>query len=110
MKAVFFEGHATKVDVTELANFLAENGTSGDRKYYNDMVLYTENDSVVSNCAEISFYNIGGNTMLINGVPFSPFAGIAFDGKANEMDTTKYRLSFSGAGMSNAFVIRKVYV
>lgn len=48
--------------------------------------------------------------MYINGVPFAPFAGIAFDGKQNEIDTTKYKLTFSGSGVSNAFVIRKVYV
>jgi hypothetical protein len=110
MNNVFFEGVATPIDLKKLAKELAPGGIDGDRKYYNDMVLYTTPDNIESNCVEISFYNIGGTTMIINGIPFQPLAGIAFDGKQNEMDTTKYRLSFSGAGNNNVFVIRKVYV
>jgi hypothetical protein len=100
--------HTYLADLKQLINALKT--TTTGRRYYNDMVQYVAPDSVVSNCAEISFYNIGTSTMVINGVPFLPFAGIAFDGKAGETDTTKYKLGFSGAGDNIAFVIRKVYV
>lgn len=78
-------------------------------KYYNDMVQYTKPTQIVSQCAEISFINTGTSTMIINGISFLPGNGIAFDGNANELDTTLYTLMFSGAGQNICFVVRKCY-
>lgn len=112
----FFEGlidtTTNKTEPTESRNFLKGLFSfllSQDKEYYNDMVQYQAPDFVTANCAEITFYNIGTSTMTVNGVPFSPGTGIAFDGKKNETDKTKYTINFSGAGVNLCFVIRKVY-
>ena len=77
--------------------------------YYNDMVQYTKPTQIISECAEITFYNQGVTTMIINGITFAPLTGIAFDGKDGELDTTRYNLNFTGAGQNQCFVVRKVY-
>jgi hypothetical protein len=79
-------------------------------KYYNDMVQYIDVAEIESNCVEVSIYNQGTSNLIVNGILFLPNTGIAFDGKEGEMDTTKYKIHFSGAGQNQAFVIRKVYV
>ncbi len=77
--------------------------------YYNDMVLLSKPQQVESMCAEITFYNKGVSTMVVNEIPFPPGTGIAFDGKDGQLDTTKYNLRFIGSGQNGAFVIRKCY-
>jgi hypothetical protein len=77
--------------------------------YYNDMVLYSKPSQIQARCAEITFYNKGTTTMIVNGIPFLPGTGIAFDGREGELDVTKYLLTFTGAGQNGAFVIQKMY-
>lgn len=79
------------------------------QKYYNDMVQYIAPEQVVSECAEITFFNTGTSNMIVNGILFAPNTGISFDGNQGEIDVTKYNLGFSGAGQNTAFVVRKVY-
>lgn len=91
------------------------------QNYYNSIVTYALPNYIESNCAEITFYNNApegvdgggaalGSTMIVNGISFPPSTGIAFDGKSGEMDRTKYTLSFTGPGINNGVVIRKMYV
>ena len=89
----------------------------GYQDFYNDMQLWGEATQIVCSkielVAEITFYNKGTSTMVVNNIPFLPGTGIAFDGKhgmTKERDRTKYSITFTGAGINSAFVIRKCYI
>ncbi len=87
------------------------------QKYYNTSDQYENNDWVTGQCAEISFLNLGdqavppsGADVTILGFILHPGFGISFDGNECELDTTKYQIIFSGAGIRNCLVVRKNYV
>ena len=80
--------------------------------YINDAVTYTTPQDIVSNCAQITFYNnagTGGASIVILGITLTPGQGIAFSGNDGELDVTKYYLTFTGAGNKSCAVIRKNY-
>lgn len=78
--------------------------------YYNDFFNVTFGQRVISNCAEIAFYNQGTATLVVqNSIFILPGGLFSCDGKAGEMDTTNYIISFSGAGTQDCVVIRKYY-
>jgi hypothetical protein len=77
--------------------------------YYNDMNIYSKPTQIQARCAEITFYNKGTSAMLVNGIPFVPGVGIAFDGREGELDITKYNITFKGPGTNAAWVIQKMY-
>jgi hypothetical protein len=89
-------------------------------KYYNSIVIKSNADYIESNCAEITFFNNApttfsglipdGSIMVINNMQFPPGASISFDGKAGEIDTTRYQISFIAPGANVAVIIRKLYL
>ena len=87
------------------------------QQYYNTADQYESNDWVTGQCAEIAFLNLGdqavpptGADVTILGFKLHPGFGISFDGNEAELDTTKYQIVFSGAGVRNCLVVRKNYV
>lgn len=90
---------------------------SPDREYYNTFVSIDRNDWVTSGCAEIAFLNVGdgnfptpvGQSVTILGFTIKPGFGVSFDGNQNEIDMTKYQLTFSGTGVKNCWVFRKMF-
>lgn len=109
---VFYEGLIDKAATpgnSQASVYNASGQIMPLQKYYNDMVQYIAPDQIISNCAEISFFNQGASNMVINGIVFAPNTGISLDGNSGELDVTKYNLGFSGAGQNLAFVVRKCY-
>jgi hypothetical protein len=86
-------------------------------KYYNTITQYDRNSWIDGFCAEIAFLNIGdgatpptGQNVTILGFTIKPGFGISFDGNEAELDVTKYQIVFSGTGVANCSVFRKMYV
>jgi hypothetical protein len=115
MKQQFYEGIIEQTNVP-----VASGNTSivALVQYYNTIVQIDKNNTWVdSDCAEIAFLNIGdgnfptpaGATVMILGFPVKPGFGISFDGENQEIDKTKYLLTFVGAGVKNCAVFRKMY-
>lgn len=87
------------------------------QKYWNTVDQFEANNWVDSNCAEISFLNVGdgaspptGANVTVLGYVLKPGFGVSFDGNDGEIDVTKYFLTFTGAGARNCQVFRKMYV
>jgi hypothetical protein len=89
--------------------------------YYNTTVIYDQNDSIDSKGAEISFLNYGdgpdpatgiftGATVNLLGYMLKPGFGVSYDGNENELDVTKYKFYFVGAGTQNLVVVQKNFV
>jgi hypothetical protein len=83
------------------------------QKYSVTTQIYLESQDVESNCKSISFYNSGGTggaDMIILGILFTPGMGFAVSGDDGELDTTRYTLRFTGAGLRSCSVIRQQYI
>lgn len=70
---------------------------------------YNSPAEIVSECNSITFINTGTSQMQINGVNLAPGDQLVSQGNEGELNKTRYRLSFSGAGTEVCTVIRKIY-
>lgn len=113
----FYEGVVNKTDVGPGLTLTRPNAPVLV-KYYNTITQYIKNGWVSSDCAEIAFLNIGdgnfptpaGASVVVLGFTIKPGFGISFDGDECELDVTKYQLTFTGGGVKNCSVFRKMYV
>lgn len=81
------------------------------QRYYNDISVFQIGQFIQSDCSDITFYNNGTANVIVNqAITLLPNQSIAFSANADEMDVTKYSISFSGAGTKSCTVIRKLYV
>jgi hypothetical protein len=71
---------------------------------------YNAPSEIRSECNAITFINTGSSNVQINGINLVPGAQLVSVGNEGEKNTTRYRLSFSGAGNEICTVIRKIYV
>ena len=78
-------------------------------KYYEDFKLINTPQEVRSECNAVTVINTGTATAVLNGVEIIPGAQYINLGNENEYNTTRYRLSFTGAGTNQVLVIRKIY-
>lgn len=85
--------------------------------YYNTVVIYDSNDTVDTKSAEISFLNIGdgatpptGADVVLLGYTLKPGFGVSFDGNQDELDVTRYKFYFVGAGVQAFAVFQKNFV
>lgn len=80
-------------------------------RYQIDILNYNANNSVQSNCADITFYNVGtSNVKINNALPIFPGGSITLSANAGELDRTVYNFAFTSPGVNILVVIRKVYV
>lgn len=70
---------------------------------------YNAPAEIRSDCNSITFINTGTTNVQINGVNLIPGAQLVSQGNEGELNTTRYRLSFSGVGLDICTVIRKTY-
>jgi hypothetical protein len=80
--------------------------------YTNNFVTYQTPQYIKGECNAILFYNSagpGGSNMIVNGLPFAPGNGIAFNGNIGEIDVTNYTLGFDNTGINQATVVRTIY-
>lgn len=80
-----------------------------DRQYKIELNQYQQNYNIVSNCNNITFINTGAIAVQINQFTLVAGASLSIGGNANEIDTTIYTVSFSGATNGNLTVIRKIF-
>jgi hypothetical protein len=73
--------------------------------------LYEPNGSVRSDCADITFFNAGTATVLLNGaLTINPGSSLTLAANAGEIDRTIYTYFFSSAGSRKFIIFRKVYI
>lgn len=82
------------------------------QNYKIDILSYTKNGSVKSDCADIAFQNVGLiDVILNNGYTLSSGSVLSLSANENEIDRTIYTFSFQNAtGTGSLIVIRKVYI
>lgn len=79
------------------------------QKYYTEVIQYTSNYNLISNCNSISFTNTGTVNAYVNKFELAPGATLAIAGNFGEIDVTEYKISFpNNAGQLS--VIRKMYL
>lgn len=86
---------------------------SETRKYKIDFLQYTTTGAVLSNCADITFYNSGSNPVTINNaILLYQGQSVSFQANNDELDTTLYTFSFPSSTTlnSNLIVLRKNYI
>ncbi len=57
----------------------------------------------------ITFINRGASNAIVNGVELIPNDYLVIGGNFDEVDETKWRYTFSGAGTNKLIIIRKLY-
>ena len=82
------------------------------QEYKYDFLNYQANNSVKSDCGDITFFNNGLNQVTINGALKLGFGSITLPCNAGEIDRTIYSFIFDEvvAGGNSIVVIRKIYV
>jgi hypothetical protein len=71
---------------------------------------YNAPAEIRADCNAITFINTGTTNVQINGVNLVPGAQLVSLGNEGEINTTRYRLSFTAGGNEICTVIRKIYV
>lgn len=78
-------------------------------KFTEDFKLVNTPQEIRSECNSLTVINTGTATAIINGVQFAPGDQYVSLGNENELNLTRYRLSFTGVGTNEVLVIRKIY-
>jgi hypothetical protein len=78
-------------------------------KFTEDFKLINTPQEVRSECNQLTILNIGTATANLNGVDIAPGDQYISPGNENELNLTRYRLSFVGVGTNEVLVIRKIY-
>jgi hypothetical protein len=81
-------------------------------QYYTlDIQQIGQTKQIYSDCNSISFYNQGTNDIIIEQIiTLSPGQSFVIEGNEAEMCSHRFLITFSGAGINNCIVIRKMYV
>jgi hypothetical protein len=78
-------------------------------KFTEDFKLINSQQEVRSECNQLTVLNTGTATAVLNGVELLPGDQYISPGNENELNLTRYRLSFAGVGTNQVVVIRKIY-
>ena len=79
------------------------------REFYEYFQLYNIPQEVRSNCNGLTVINTGTSVAILEGLEIQPGAQYYAPGNEDELNTTRYRLSFDNAGTNVVLVIRKIY-
>lgn len=78
-------------------------------KFTEDFKLLNQPQEVRSDCNQLTVINTGTATAILNGLEIAPGDQYVSPGNENELNITRYRLSFTGVGTEQVLVIRKIY-
>jgi hypothetical protein len=78
-------------------------------KFTEDFKLINQPQEVRSECNQLTVINTGTATAVLNGLEIAPGDQYVSPGNENELNLTRYRLSFTGLGTEQVLVIRKIY-
>ena len=82
------------------------------QKYYVEFKNYYNSQQVSSNCNDITFLNVGSNSVVIAGtITLQQNQSLQISGNVGELDTTEYQVQFTSYSSvnNNLVVIRKLY-
>lgn len=83
------------------------------QQYKQDILTLVQDNSVTSNCGDITFYNFGTSKVVLNNaITLINNQSITFSGNYNEIDRTIYQFKFIpfGTNINRLIVIRKIYL
>jgi hypothetical protein len=80
------------------------------QNFKTEIVQYSSDSTIQSNCNSIAFINNGPVTATIDKFNLAAGAALSIDGNENEQNTTTYRVTFGGATNGVLTVIRKFFV
>ena len=78
-------------------------------KFTEDFNFINFPQEIRSECNQLTIINTGAATAVLNGVAIAPGDQYVSPGNENELNLTRYRLSFTGVGTNEVAVIRKIY-
>jgi hypothetical protein len=78
-------------------------------KFTEDFKLINQPQEVRSDCNQLTVINTGTATADLNGLEIAPGDQYVSPGNENELNITRYRLSFTGIGTEQVLIIRKIY-
>lgn len=81
-----------------------------DRQYKIVNDIANKAKSIESNCNAIIFTNRGTTAAFINGERIEQNQFVSNSGQANEMDTTKYDVTFEDTTDRRVYIRKKIYV
>jgi hypothetical protein len=77
--------------------------------YYEKFELINTPQEIIADCNSLTIVNTGTVNAVVNGLVVIPGAQYYAPGNETEFNTTRYRLSFTGAGTEEVLLIRKIY-
>lgn len=78
-------------------------------KVYEYFQLYNIPQELRADCNTLTVINTGTSTAIIEGLEILPGQQYFAPGNENELNETRYRLSFDNLGTNVVLVIRKIY-
>lgn len=79
------------------------------RIFYEYFQLYNIPQELRSDCNELTIVNLGTSNAIIDGLQIANGDQYVSPGNEDEVNTTRYRLSFDNTGTNIVLVIRKIY-
>lgn len=79
------------------------------REFYEYFQLYNTPQELRSDCNSLTVINTGTATAVLDGLLITPGSQYVISGNEDELNVTRYRLSFTGVGTEIVTVIRKIY-
>ena len=78
-------------------------------QFYEYFQLVNSPQEIKSECNSLTIVNTGTATAIVEGLQILPNTQYYAPGNENEINMTRYRLSFTGVGTEQVLVIRKIY-
>ena len=79
------------------------------REFYEYFQLYNLPQELRADCNELTVINLGSSSAIVEGLEILTGDQYISTGNENEVNTTRYRLSFGAGGTQVVLVIRKIY-
>jgi len=79
------------------------------RRFYEYFQLYNIPQELRADCNSLTVVNTGTSVAIIEGLEVQPGAQYYAPGNEDELNETRYRLSFDNTGTNVVLVIRKIY-
>lgn len=79
------------------------------KEFYEYFQLYNIPQELRADCNELTVLNLGTSIAIIEGLEIANGDQYISPGNENEINTTRYRLSFDNTGTNVVLVIRKIY-
>jgi hypothetical protein len=78
-------------------------------QFYEYFQLVNSPQEIKSECNSLTIVNTGTATAIVEGLQILPNTQYYAPGNENEINMTRYRLSFTGVGTEQVLVIRKIF-